>query len=151
MEQGGTYALVLTVESDVYLQIGKLGAYRFPPGYYVYVGSALGGLAARLRRHLRTEKRPRWHIDYLLERATLVEVWYALGQDRLECVWNGLVGALPGGACPIPGFGASDCRCRCHLTHFPSPPPLHLFEGRLKEIGTTAIRVSARPSLQTLT
>jgi len=83
---------------------------------------------------LRLEKRLRWHIDYLLQQATIVEIWYAYGQERLECLWNRLVGALPGGMHPVPRFGASDCSCPSHLTYFSSTPPFGLFEGKLKEL-----------------
>jgi len=64
------------------LRIGKLGIHNLPHGYYVYVGSALGGLASRLRRHLRSEKRLHWHIDYLLRQAAVAQIWYAIGPDK---------------------------------------------------------------------
>ena len=50
--------------------VGRLGVIQAERGYYVYVGSALGsgGLAARVGRHCRREKRLRWHVDYLRAR-----------------------------------------------------------------------------------
>jgi Uri superfamily endonuclease len=129
---GGTYALVMVLESALRLQIGRLGTYDLPRGHYIYVGSALGGLDGRLRRHLRAEKRLRWHIDYLLQSATLVEIWYAFGRDRLECTWNKLVSNLEGAMCPVPGFGASDCCCPSHLTHFCTLPLFDLFREKVE-------------------
>jgi Uri superfamily endonuclease len=52
----GTYALLLNLPRAIHLRVGKFGAYRFPQGDYVYVGSAFGpgGLRARITRHLAT-------------------------------------------------------------------------------------------------
>ena len=38
----GTYALILSCKSNVRIEIGRLGTMRLQPGYYVYLGSALG-------------------------------------------------------------------------------------------------------------
>ena len=38
----GTYILTLSLETKQNIQIGKLGRFKFPSGYYVYVGSAFG-------------------------------------------------------------------------------------------------------------
>ena len=132
MARGGTYALVITLKEGLRLRIGKLGIHDFPPGYYVYVGSALGGLHGRLKHHLKSEKRVHWHVDYLLQRAAVVQIWYALEEDRLECTWNAILAKLPGAAPIIAGFGASDCRCTSHLTHFRTTPPFDLFKQSLE-------------------
>ena len=49
----GTYALILSCSTDFGIQIGRLGTMRLQPGYYVYLGSALGpgGLRARIAHH----------------------------------------------------------------------------------------------------
>ncbi|MDH4208698.1 MAG: GIY-YIG nuclease family protein, partial [Anaerolineae bacterium] len=113
MSAVGSYVLVLPVPSEAILKIGKLGLCVFPPGYYCYAGSARGpgGLPARLARHLRKGKKLRWHIDYLLEQATIVEIWQAPSAERLECRWARAVLALPGVESSIAGFGSSDCDC----------------------------------------
>jgi len=49
----GTYVLVLVIEQDMQIEVGALGTLFFRAGHYLYVGSALGGLGARLARHLR--------------------------------------------------------------------------------------------------
>lgn len=85
------------------------------PGIYVYCGSAFGpgGIRARVERHLRTDKKPHWHIDRLSARATCIDVkTYPVGR---EC---DLVAALISerAVAPVPGFGSSDCRnCAAHL------------------------------------
>ena len=135
MKNPGTYALVVLSEDRLLLSVGKLGTHDFPPGYYIYVGSALRGLNARLNRHLREEKSLHWHIDYLLSRATIIQIWYSLGKDRLECVWNIILADLPGATPVIPGFGSSDCRCRTHLTHFLATPSFDIFGRELKKHG----------------
>ena len=125
----GTYVLVLRLEGSEEITIGKLGTFTFPSGYYLYVGSALGpgGLEARLARHRRRGKKLRWHIDYLLERARLVEVWGVASTDRLECLWAQAARQLPGAEIPVPGFGSSDCRCPSHLIYLARKPSYEEF------------------------
>ena len=120
----GTYALLLRMEGDSILTVGRLGRFRFPAGVYVYLGSARGpgGLAARLARHLRNPKPSRWHVDYLRAHAQPMLVWFAEGERRRECAWVAAVAELPGATVPAPGFGASDCRCPAHLVYLPAQP-----------------------------
>jgi Uri superfamily endonuclease len=126
---GGTYALIMQLEEEADIQVGALGRFLFRPGYYLYVGSALNGVSARVSRHLRARKKLRWHIDYLLGYARAVEVWYALGAERSECLWAGVAGRLPEAVAPVPGFGSSDCFCPSHLFHFPRAPSFQLFRA----------------------
>jgi len=94
------------------VSIGRLGEFDFPAGDYVYTGSARRNLEARVARHLRREKRLRWHIDYLLA-APGVTVSEVRRSDVAECALN----QATVGRAPVPGFGASDCRqgCGSHL------------------------------------
>lgn len=117
------------------LQIGRLGLCDLPEGYYTYVGSALGGLDGRLRRHQREDKRYHWHIDYLLKAARIEEVWYVYSKQRLECIWHRAIAQLTGATHPVPKFGASDCRCISHLTHMETLPLIESFREKLKENG----------------
>jgi Uri superfamily endonuclease len=84
------------------------------PGYYVYVGSALGpgGVRARVLRHCRTNKSEHWHIDYLP--MSPVAAWYRHTTECLEHRWAELFSSVMG-LSSIPGFGCSDCRCESHL------------------------------------
>ena len=108
----GSYVLLMNLTEERMITIGGLGTVRFPHGHYAYVGSALGGFRSRLNRHLRSEKKPHWHIDYLLEKAVLDSIITGETQERTECK---IVRALAQKFGSVPGFGASDCRCRSHL------------------------------------
>jgi Uri superfamily endonuclease len=122
----GTYVLLLRLATPVELVVGRLGRLQFRAGWYVYIGSALGGLGARLRRHARQSKPRHWHVDALREAAELVAVALRLGPERLECAAAAQVAALAGASLPAPGFGASDCRCVTHLVSFAQEPDLRL-------------------------
>lgn len=127
----GTYALVLALDEDTDITVGKLASFSFPRGYYVYVGSALGGLFPRVSRHIRGAGRLHWHVDYLRREARVVEVWYLASDERLECGWFGAVAGMPEASVPVQGFGSSGCRCRSHLAYFPSLPSFEAFRNRL--------------------
>ncbi|MDP1959420.1 MAG: GIY-YIG nuclease family protein [Methylotenera sp.] len=103
-----TYQLTIQVRQDSTIQIGKLGAFHFPAGYYVYTGSAKRNLEARIQRHLSKEKRLKWHIDYLLH-APEVEVIKVGRWTESECEVNQQVH----GNVLIPRFGATDCHSGC--------------------------------------
>ncbi|RLA82840.1 MAG: GIY-YIG nuclease family protein [Deltaproteobacteria bacterium] len=108
---GGTYILLIELPRDCEIAVGALGPLSFPRGFYAYVGSAMGGLEARIRRHLRKRKRFHWHIDFLLQRARVREVISIRGK-KVECpLARELEQTFP---C-IPRFGSSDCRCKSHL------------------------------------
>jgi len=94
-----------------------LGKLKFPAGRYVYVGSALGsgGLAARLARHRRSEKKLHWHIDYFLRHARILAVRVDGSGLRLECAWVRRMLRSPGTRVAARRLGASDCRCPAHL------------------------------------
>ena len=110
----GSYILVLDLADDTRLAIGRLGTFEFPAGLYLYCGSALNGLEARIRRHLRRDKKHHWHIDYLAAVAPVVEVWWVVDEERWECRWAEAITGQ-GGLVVAKGFGSSDCRCPSHL------------------------------------
>ncbi|MCL5025829.1 MAG: GIY-YIG nuclease family protein [Chloroflexi bacterium] len=118
----GFYCLVISLDRDVELALGRRGRALFPAGTLVYSGSALGGVEARVARHVRSEKRTHWHIDYLLAHATVIEVWAGRSDERLECLCARLLQTLPGAMLPFSRFGASDCRCAGHLVWLPARP-----------------------------
>lgn len=118
----GSYLLLLELGEERIIQIGHLGAFRFPAGWYVYVGSALSGLRQRVNRHLLPSSVRRWHIDYLKAEAPIREVLLLPGQGRRECDLAASILSLPGASVPAPRFGASDCRCLAHLVHLADKP-----------------------------
>ena len=73
----------LATEKDIF--VGKLGYIHFPGAFYAYVGSAMNGLEARLSHHLRKEKKPHWHIDYLLREAEIVDIILCPGEPFASC------------------------------------------------------------------
>ena len=114
----GTYILAMKLDNAAEITIGKLGRFTFPAGHYLYFGSAMNGLHARIARHLRSEKCLHWHIDYLLQQATIIDIWYIESAERLECRLYLEATRLAGASVPVKGFGASDCRCTSHLLYF---------------------------------
>jgi len=109
------------VPYDLAASVGELGTLNFKAGYYAYIGSALGGLKGRVGRHLREEKKLRWHIDYLLARSRAVDIVTAPSRTRKECA---IAGELAKSLQSIRGFGSSDCTCHSHLFYSPDFPRL---------------------------
>jgi Uri superfamily endonuclease len=109
-EDKGTYILILVVAEMKRLPIGSLGKFDLIPGFYAYVGSAFGsgGLRARIGHHVASAAEPHWHIDYLLQVARPVEVWFATAGRKLEHHWADFLEAARGFHPAIPRFGASD-------------------------------------------
>lgn len=138
--QAGTYALILDFDKSRTIRVGQLGWFNFPPGYYVYLGSAQGsgGLRGRLSRHLRRDGKPHWHIDRLAIWTFLRGYAYVLsGVEKtcfkpMECIWSQALASIPTATIPVPKFGASDCKsgCLAHLLHFPG----NHFISRLPDI-----------------
>lgn len=113
----GIYVLLVELAEDRKIRVGRLGGVPFKRGYYAYVGSGKTGLEKRIERHLRKEKRIRWHMDYLLRSARVVDVVAVETEKNLECkLAQELSNELEG----IKGFGSSDCSCPSHLFYSPS-------------------------------
>ena len=104
---------------DQKINPGKLPEADYKKGTYLYVGRARIGLVARLNRHIRSQKKLFWHIDYLLQKSEIAAIW--IRQDYFaEChTADTLRNCLPEAAKVIQGFGSSDCRCQGHLFYFP--------------------------------
>ena len=69
----GSYILVIYIPEMNEITIGALGNIIFNEGFYLYIGSAMGGygsatLENRVKRHISpsNNKKTHWHIDYLL-------------------------------------------------------------------------------------
>ena len=132
----GTYALVLLLARSRMIKIGKLGSFIFPSGHYAYIGSAFGsgGLYARIKRHMRKEKRFHWHIDYLRQHAVIEEIWICREKTKSEHAWARFLENHIGTELPIHGFGCSDCTCTTHLFHFDSRPSFHKFATSTRNV-----------------
>jgi sugar fermentation stimulation protein A len=115
--QRGTYIAVFELPERHQIRVGKLGCFWFEPGVYFYVGSAQRNLAARLDRHARKVKPPRWHIDYLSTQAAMIGAMIVPGPRERECELARELGRRY--VLAVPRFGASDCRCGGHLFYTP--------------------------------
>lgn len=145
--RSGAYVLVLRLERAERIEVGRLGEIPFEAGWYLYAGSARGpgGLAGRLGRHFRDERRTHWHVDHLRERARLVEAWYATGDAACEHVWASVLDGLRGVGLAARRFGASDCRCAGHLFHARSRPARERFARRLHRMHPGSPPVRSTP------
>jgi Uri superfamily endonuclease len=116
----GTYALILSCSTTIRVQIGRLGTMRLQPGYYVYLGSALGagGLRARIAHHHKLSLRPHWHND----------------ARRREHQWARVVRTMRDARAPLLEFGAYDCNCRSHLYFFKRCPSRTRFQRALESL-----------------
>lgn len=120
----GIYQLIIFMPKNKIIEVGKLGTFHFSKGFYVYTGSAMGGLESRLARHCRKNKHLHWHIDYLLLHSKIVKIIIHLTRERLECKFNQRILSLPNCQVPARGFGSSDCNCVTHLAYFQLYPDL---------------------------
>jgi Uri superfamily endonuclease len=109
-----TYQLIIELDRSAWITVGALGRFRFPAGSYIYTGSAMRAMEARIRRHLSARKKCHWHIDYMLEHPA-VRIDQVKRVRTAECRKN----QLTKGEIVAPGFGASDCRhgCGSHLKY----------------------------------
>ena len=121
-KDSGAYLLVLYINKYFQLKVNKR-KWEIKPGCYVYVGSAMKGLEARIKRHLRKKKRLKWHIDYLgiyAERIIPIPIRSA---ERLECKVANKLKCIADEV--ILGFGSTDCKCESHLFYFETDPILN--------------------------
>ena len=114
-----TYCLIIQLDKNSTIKVGKLGEMDFKKGYYVYVGSALNSIDSRVQRHLSKEKKLFWHIDYLLNspNSNVEEVILERSPEKWEC--NVAVEISKKGV-STDRFGCSDCKCSSHLFYFES-------------------------------
>ena len=110
----GCYCLIIEVNENQCLKIGKKLKIDFKKGYYVYVGSAMNNLESRVKRHLSKTKKLHWHVDYLLKNNEITEVIYNLDK-KVEC---DISQKLAKNNTFIKDFGCSDCDCESHLYYF---------------------------------
>lgn len=128
----GAYVLVIELANDLVLQNKRFVGTILPKGTYLYCGSANGpgGIAARVKRHCKQDKKPHWHVDELTANGAgrVVSVLVVPGGNECE-----LRARFQGADVhvPVPGFGSSDCtNCPSHLICVPK----NRFGERLDEI-----------------
>ena len=125
VEDRGSYILILRILQDKKIEVGNLNNSEkllFKKGYYLYVGSAMKNLTARINRHLRKIKNFHWHIDYLRDVTDKVTAVPIRSSSRLECKIAESISEIYEST--YDGFGSSDCKCPTHL-FYSSENPLH--------------------------
>jgi len=135
----GVYVLFLGVDGSLTILVGRLGEVTLGSGVYAYVGSGQIGVERRIERHLRREKRLRWHIDYITSREEVkaIAAYIYPFPRRYECRIAKELARLS--TYPIRGFGSSDCRCVSHFFKINGDP------GEL--IDEISMRIYVRPSM----
>jgi sugar fermentation stimulation protein A len=113
----GIYVLEINLKNDKSIEIGALGFNDFKEGKYYYIGSAQSNLKSRIERHLKSNKKFHWHIDYLLEKAKIANYYTIEAEKKYECKLYNFLKQYNFFKVPVKGFGASDCKCKAHLLY----------------------------------
>ncbi|MCK5040573.1 MAG: GIY-YIG nuclease family protein [Candidatus Aenigmarchaeota archaeon] len=110
----GIYILIISLSKTMKIKVGAIGDINFAKGHYAYVGSAQNNLEKRVQRHMKKNKKLKWHIDYLTsdKSATVEKVLYKLALKSEECKTADILSQTEEG---IKNFGCSDCKCQSHL------------------------------------
>lgn len=122
----GIYTLIIDKSIPEKIQVGKLGLFFFPKGFYSYTGSAFGksqfNLQDRIKYHLKLKRRLHWHVDYLLssKEAKIKQIILAETKSFPECSISKNIEKLKIVKISSKGFGSSDCKslCQAHLHFF---------------------------------
>ncbi len=113
LQNKGTYLLFLELREDSVIRVGRLGEFQFKRGIYLYVGSAMNGFGARIRRYISGGRKRHWHIDYLLDVANLMAILLIPSETRIE---EEVASLLEKKFEPVvDGFGSSDTNSTTHL------------------------------------
>ncbi len=108
----GVYLLILSLSRDSVISIGKLGIKHFKKGTYFYVGRAKGGFSKRTLRYFSGIQHKKWHIDYLLERAEPVGIFF-MNDYFSEEIFASKMSKLYNQ--PVKKFGSTDTKAFSHL------------------------------------
>ena len=108
---------MIELEDDLTLQNKRFNRITLAKGTYLYCGSANGpgGIAARVKRHCKTTKKPHWHVDELTSNGVGRGVSVLVVPGGNECALRAALQEqnMP---LPVPGFGSSDCtECTSHF------------------------------------
>lgn len=115
----GAYLLVIRLKESQRISVGNHPEETFKAGVYLYIGRDKRNVDARIARHLRKKKKHFWHIDYLLEKAIIEDVWIR-PHFYDECQTVRRIRDLLGDSLfTSRKFGSSDCSCYSHLVYLP--------------------------------
>ncbi|MGQ9707178.1 MAG: GIY-YIG nuclease family protein [bacterium] len=132
----GVYLLLLSLPENTN-SITRQKKRFISKGCYMYIGSAMGGLSARVSRYFKRKLNQHWHIDFLLSKATIEMIVAIPSDEDIECKIARFISSILGWSSSITGFGSSDCSCPSHLFLLPDNNFIHnlLKEGLWKGIG----------------
>ncbi|MFP4661823.1 MAG: hypothetical protein ACLFPF_06505 [Halanaerobiales bacterium] len=74
--ENGIYLLEICLEDAQSIIVGKLSEFKFPAGYFYYVGSAQIRMESRIKRHLQSDCSCKSHLFYFnktIDRSLLPE------------------------------------------------------------------------------
>ncbi|MCD6462794.1 MAG: DUF123 domain-containing protein [Thermotogae bacterium] len=111
----GCYLLLIHLEKDTTLMT-RSKSFELSKGHYIYVGSGMKDLLARVSRHLKSDKKLFWHVDYLLTVATVESVLLIPAHEECE---RKIAEMLEKTLESVHGFGASDSPLVSHLFKLP--------------------------------
>jgi sugar fermentation stimulation protein A len=133
----GAYVLVIELKSKKSITVGSLGRIEFKKGFYCYVGSAIGNatIENRCKRHLKKNKKMKWHVDYLRKKAKIIGIFAIPSKKKIECEIAKEISKKADNF--IPRFGSSDCNCKSHLFYFKDKSSL----SRLSPIFSRGIQI----------
>lgn len=137
----GVYVLAISVNKSLNVKVCSRKNFSLEKGFYAYVGSAQKGLEKRLVRHFgKVDKKPFWHIDYLLamDGVRVIKAFYKKAGKSEECRTARSLNVV---AFPVKGFGCSDCKCVSHLFLFDS---LSLLEDACLKLGFKPFALSCQ-------
>ncbi len=118
----GSYLLILNLQRNRKIDVGKLGKIHFRKGFYIYVGSAMANLSKRMNRHRHLRKQHHWHIDELRAITEFHSALAIRSSERLECQVSKAMSEIAEWS--VPRFGSTDCSCDSHLFGV-SADPIH--------------------------
>jgi Uri superfamily endonuclease len=110
----GTYIFISSLNTAKDLRYNTKGdVYRFPRGWYAYIGSAFnsGGIKTRLNRHFYGTGNGPWNIDFFRKGVNPHNrAWVSYQDKRLEREWSSAFQLVNGVSVPMVNFGNSDDR-----------------------------------------
>ena len=129
MSETRTYILILYLPVDTLLEIGSLGEFDFPAGFYAYAGSVTEPetLTERLKHHLSPINIPESHIDYLQQVTSVEEIWLSSISLPRRDAWAELLLDIPDSVAFVEGFGTPDDEWDTYLVYFDMRPALEDF------------------------
>ncbi len=112
----GFYGIFIELKRDRYIKFSVGRGAHFKKGFYLYIGSAMGGMGRIIRYIGEKKKKKHWHIDYLLEFSVVRMVIFIPSEKRRE---EEIAKKMASKFDYIKGFGSTDTSADSHLFFSP--------------------------------